>query len=163
MANRAKYELQDDQTAVTEPQRQRIRYLRNKTRADAEEQELTKMAKYKEICEKRRTDMVVTKITKASVEQHAAAVHAVNAHTTMQLQQEIGSLRNALCELPQIAMGPVASSQLALANVTNNEEKANEAAAKDNEEKAKEEEEKQKKRERRRRRRRARRQPPRQR
>ena len=145
MANRAKYELQDDQTAVTEPQRQRIRYLRNKTRTDAEEQEWIKMATYKEICEKRRTDMVVTKITKASAEQHAAAVHAVNAHTTMQLQQEIGSLRNALCELPQIAMGPVASSQLALANVTNNEEKANEATAKDNEEKAKEEEERQKK------------------
>ena len=110
MANRANYELQDDQTAVTEPQRQRIRYLRNKTRTDAEEQELIKMAKFKEICEKRRTDMVVTKITKASAEQHAAAVHAVNAHTTMQLQQEIGSLRNALCELPQIAMGSVASS-----------------------------------------------------
>ena len=140
---------------------------------------MIKMAKHKEICEKRRTDMVATKITKASAEQHAAAVHAVNAHTTMQLQQQIGSLRNALCELPQIAMCPVASSQLALANVTNNEEKANEAAAKDNEEKAKEEEEKQTRRKRskgrrhnkrrnrrerrRRRRRRPRRQPPRQR
>ena len=112
MASRAQYELQDGQTAVTEKQRQRIRYLRGKQRTEVEEKELAEMAKYKDICEKRRADAMATKITKASAEQHTATIHAVNQHTSAQLQAQIGSLRNDMLNL---AIGSKNSSQLPLA------------------------------------------------
>ena len=88
------YQLLDTQTVITEPQRQRIKYLQRKTkRSEAEDKQLEEMSKYKEICKQRRHDKLAEKISTDSQNQHANTVQAVNSHTSPVVKAELAALR----------------------------------------------------------------------